>query len=134
MAITVNIVGKEFIGGNSGSVAIVVEYSNGNTTITHRYQTGLSEGTAWLADQIVIEKDRLEAIETYYGTIPTGPYTPGSQSAASLAREEYDRKLKLLRHSEGAITLGIIEDTNVDYVALKAWLVLNFETSYVDLF
>ena len=124
----------------SGLLQVVVEFTDGTQTFTDRYETRSTQDVNWLNDNIARRISDLEGVVSFADSITVGAFVPTKtvevvvDESKLTPKERYARKLQKFEKLTNTIKKGIINDTDPDFVATKAWLTTNWNINYFDLF
>lgn len=121
MAYTTKVVSKQI---EDGVLKVVVRFTKGTQTFTNRFETRSGDDD-WLDNVVARRLDDLENITSLRSKIIIGSFTP-ERKIPNAANALYREKIQLFRKLHFEIQLGLIDDTDVDYVTLKLWLQTNF--------
>jgi hypothetical protein len=131
MAWTAEITDKIIV---DGLLKVTVQFSDGKQVFKERYETKNLQDANWLNDAIKRTIINLDSVVAFVGTISTGIYdikpqpTPQPTDTAVI----YLDKLRKLRTLKNLVDLEIITADNKDYLALKQYLITNYNFNYFD--
>jgi hypothetical protein len=124
-----------------GLLKVTVGFTDGKQTFTDRYETRSTQDANWLNDNIARRISDLEGVVAFADTIPVGIFTTIKAPVEVVVdetkltpREKYAKKLEKFEKLTNTIKKGIINDTDVDFIATKKWLSDNWNINYFDLF
>lgn len=119
-----------------GLLKVTVQFTDGTTTFTDRYETRSGQDANWLKSNIQRRLNDLETLNQFAETIPIGNVDLEIESEVTIIEENSEYKLKLDefgRYVE-AIRKGIIAEDNTDFIACQKWLKDNFSPDVINLF
>lgn len=126
-----------------GMLTVIVRYSNGTESFDDTIQTNQKQSDSWVYEMIARRLKDIHGVLEILPKIKLGPVDLTSKennketsdaNENNSPKEEYKKDLSRFNKFLEAMRIGATDDKNSDFLALKAKLKTNFDTSYLDLF
>ncbi len=127
----------------NGMLTVIVRYSDGKDTFDDTIQTNQKQSDTWLNDMIARRLKEVHGVVEMSPKVKLGPVDvitsnlnqePSQVKGKLSPKEEYANDLKLFNKFLDAMRVGATDEKNAEFIALKAKLKKNFDSSYLDLF